>query len=148
MVLNRWQAIIWTDYVLVYWCILESLSLSEFTLRYFTHKIGSRIISASFEKNSITEYELNLLVLNPKYSVVTRSLAWLDMPWWCRWPENWLYRMTILVLYWNNCLPSNGGTLDAGVTLDTTKLSFWATFSATWRRIWWWTCKLKVICNL
>ena len=28
-------------------------------------------------------------------------------------------------------LPSNGGTLDAGVTLDSTKLSFWATFSAT-----------------
>ena len=45
-------------------------------------------------------------------------------------------------------IPTNGGTLDAGVTLDTTKLSFWATFSATWRTIWWWTCKLKVICNL
>ena len=41
-----------------------------------------------------------------------------------------------------------GGTLDAGVTLDSTKLSFWATFSATWRAIWWWTWKLKVICNL
>ena len=33
-------------------------------------------------------------------------------------------------------VPSNGGTLDAGVTLDSTKLSFWATFSATWRTIW------------
>ena len=35
-----------------------------------------------------------------------------------------------------------------GVTLDSTKLSFWSTFSATWRTIWWWTWMLKVICNL
>ena len=41
----------------------------------------------------------------------------------------------------------HGGTLDSGVTLDNTKLSFWATFSATWRIIWWWTWKWKVICK-
>ena len=45
-------------------------------------------------------------------------------------------------------VPLNGGTLDAGVTLESTKLSFWATFSVTWRTIWWWTWKLKIICNL
>ena len=39
-------------------------------------------------------------------------------------------------------IPSNGGTLDSA------KLSFWATFSATWRTIWWWTWKLEAICNL
>ena len=45
-------------------------------------------------------------------------------------------------------IPSNGGTLDAGITLCFTKPLFWAIFSTTCRTIWQWICKLKVICNL
>ena len=70
------------------------------------------------------------------FVVVEIAVILLDkkIPW--SWLDGWLGTL------W---LPSNGGTLDAGVALDSTKLSFWATFSATWRTIWWWTWKLKVI---
>ena len=58
---------------------------------------------------------------------------------------------------WTNCktkqnrrhtVPSNGGTLDVGVTLYFTKLFPWAIFSATWRTTWQWIWKLKVIYSL
>ena len=45
-------------------------------------------------------------------------------------------------------IPSNGGTLDAGVTLYFTKHLFWAIFSDTWRTTWQWIWMLTVIYRL